>query len=192
MAIESHLDKFHWVPGIGDPTFIGWFTVAVYFLAVIICFKASLITKTNNSAKTFWLFLALILIVLGINKQLDLQTLFTLIGKNIAIEQGWYKDRRIIQVGFIIFIGFLGVIGLSTLLIKNKSACAEIKTALFGCVILFTFIIIRAASFHHMDVFINMKLIGITVNGVLELGSLIIICTAGFKYIMRNKTHINN
>jgi len=35
-----------WIPGIGDPTIIGWITVAVYFIVALICLKAAF---TSNS-----------------------------------------------------------------------------------------------------------------------------------------------
>ncbi len=30
----------NWSPGIGDPTFVGWFTVVAYFDAALACWKA--------------------------------------------------------------------------------------------------------------------------------------------------------
>ena len=45
---------------------------------------------------------------LGVNKQLDLQTLFTQLARDLAMAQGWYEERRRYQVAFIIAIGLLG------------------------------------------------------------------------------------
>lgn len=185
MATASHLGKIIWVPEIGDPTAIGWFTVAVYFIVALTCLRAAFLSKKNQSIKRFWLFLSFFLIALGINKQLDLQTLFTLIGKNLAIEQGWYKDRHIFQLGFIILISLLSLLGLTVLFTKFKNADIEIKITLTGVVILFAFILIRASSFHHMDIFINMELASTKINWMLELGSLFIIFAGSFKYIQR-------
>ena len=187
MSIEND----HWVPSISDPTIIGWVTVAVYFIVAIICLKATFISKLDKnqnksnqekSIKNFLLFLTFFLIALGINKQLDLQTLLTQIGKNIAIEQGWYKDRRLVQVGFIIFIGLVGVSSLIILIRIYRNTCSSVKIALTGCIILFSFILIRASSFHHMDIFINIKIIATRINSIFELGSLLIIGLGGFRY----------
>lgn len=176
-----------WTPNIGDPTVIGWVTVAAYFIVAAICLKATLLSKsdTNKSLKNLWLFLTFFLIALGINKQLDLQTIFTLFGKNLVIEQGWYNDRYIFQIGFIIFIGLSGVVGLTALLKKYKHINTEIKIALVSCIILFIFILIRAISFHYMDFFINMEIVGIKINWLIELSSLIIIGYAGIVHLWR-------
>lgn len=192
MSIENN----HWVPSIGDPTIIGWVTVAIYFIVAVICLKAAFTSKLDGnqnksnqekSIKTFWLFLTFFLIALGINKQLDLQSLLTQIGKDLAIAQGWYKDRRVVQMGFIILIGLLGVTGSAILLKIYWNANTAIKIAFTGSVILFVFILMRASSFHHMDIFINMKLAGMRMNGILELGGLAIIGTGGFRYFYSKK-----
>lgn len=193
MSIESD----RWVPGIGDPTVIGWVTVAVYFVVALISLKATFLSQQNNlakcnsrqdkSIKVFWLFLTFFLIALGINKQLDLQSLLTQIGRDIAKSHGWYKDRRLFQTGFIILIGVIGITSLTLLIRTYRNTCYSIKIALTGCAILFIFILIRASSFHHMDIFINMKLIGIKMNWLLELGSLAIIGLGGYRYTLLNK-----
>lgn len=188
MATTSYMGKIVWVPEIGDPTIIGWLTVAVYFIGALMCLKATFISQDDKSIKTFWICLTLFLIFLGLNKQLDLQTLFTLIGKNLAIEQGWYENRLTVQITFIILIGLIGTTGLIFLFKKYKSTSYEIKITLTGCIILFSFILIRASSFHHMDIFINWELIGIKMNWVLEIGGLSIIGVGALKYMHNNKT----
>ena len=183
MSVENN----QWLPSIGDPTVMGWVTVAAYFFVALICLKATLISKNDKSIKSFWIFITVFLIALGINKQLDLQTLFTVIGRNLAIEQGWYKDRRTIQAGFIILLGLMGAIGLIFLFKKYKRNASDIKIALTGCIILFSFILIRASSFHHMDILINHKIMGVEINWVLELGGLTIIGASAIKYLYKDK-----
>lgn len=180
MSIKNN----HWVPSIGDPTIIGWVTVAVYFIVAVICLKAAFTSNSEKSIKNFWLFLTFFLIALGINKQLDLQTLFTQIGKSIAIEQGWYKNRRLVQLGFIILIGLIGVTSIALLLKIYKNSTSAIKISLIGYIILFAFILIRASSFHHMDTFISIKM-----NWLLELGGLATIGIGSFQYSQAKNTN---
>ena len=184
MSIENG----RWVPSIGDPTIIGWVTVAVYFIVAVICLKAAFTSNSEKSIKNFWLFLTFVLIALGINKQLDLQILLTQIGKGIAIEQGWYKNRRAVQAGFIIFIGLTGVSTLIFMIKTYRNINSSVNIALTGCIILFSFILTRASSFHHMDILINMKLADIRVNEILELGGISIIGIGGIRYLY-NKYH---
>ena len=117
-----------------------------------------------------------------------MQTLFTQVGKNIALDLGWYKNRHIIQIGFIVAIGLVGVTTLTLLIRRYRNTFFSIKVALSGCIVLFSFILIRASSFHHMDIFINMKLTGLKMNAVLELGGLAIISLGAIQYIRCKKT----
>ena len=183
MSIENG----RWVPGIGDPTVLGWVTVAVYFIVALVCLKAVFNEQSDRKLKTFWLILTFFLIALGINKQLDLHTLFTQIGRNIALEQGWYKDRRTVQAGFIIIIGLTGVTFLTFLIKIYHDTSSSVKIALTGCVILFAFILIRASSFNHIEIFINLEFIGIKLNWLLELSGLVVIGVGAYRYTTHQK-----
>lgn len=126
----------------------------------------------------FWLLLGGFLLLLGINKQLDLQSLFTQIGRDLALAQGWYNQRTRVQF---IFIGALAFIGFASLLLGIRwlrHAGFAVKLALGGCTFLFGFVLLRASSFHHMDTIIGVTLGGARLNWVFELGSLGIIFIA--------------
>jgi len=66
-----------WHLGIGDPTIWGWLTVVVYLLAVARCIVKAKLDHAAGSPYQFWLYLGLFLLLLSINKQLDLQTWFS-------------------------------------------------------------------------------------------------------------------
>ena len=55
-----------------------------------------------------WNALAVGLLLLGINKQLDLQTALTELGKILAARQGWYEHRQRVQIDFIIGVVLVG------------------------------------------------------------------------------------
>ncbi|MGB5076176.1 MAG: hypothetical protein WBO17_01695, partial [Sphingorhabdus sp.] len=118
-----------WQPGIGDPSFMGWLTVIAYFGAAFLSFRAAIIANTKsvdhrspaNTEQIFWFAMTVILIFLGINKQLDLQSLFTAVAREIAKSQDWYSDRRVYQILFIKFLGgFTLALGLALLWILRK------------------------------------------------------------------------
>ena len=120
--------------------------------------------------------------LLGFNKQLDLQTLFTQIGRYSAQMGGWYDQRQTVQ--FLFIIGLTCVAGMAafTLLWIFRKLATEIRMASAGLCILVAFIVIRAAAFHHVERFLGGDLIGLRWNAILELGSIIIIAAAGFLY----------
>src|SRR5690606_34451823 len=103
-----------WRPGIGDPTVMGWVTVAAYFATAWLCWRARLrlLGKSASSdvrrERLIWTLLAALFIALGVNKQLDLQSWFTMVGRSIARQEGWYGQRRVVQA---IFIAALAVTG---------------------------------------------------------------------------------
>ena len=173
-----------WTPGIGDPSFAGWLTVAAYFGVAVLCLVGGRreLARRQKRVRAFWMCLSLVLIALGINKQLDLQSLFTQLGKDLARVQGWYGSRRIVQAAFIVSLGVLGAGGLGLILWRLRRSRRAVKVALAGCLILFCFILIRASSFHHMDRLIGWQFLGLRVNWLLELGSLALVASAAWQF----------
>ena len=85
-----------WSPGIGDPSVGGWLTVALYFGAAALVW--GLLRRwphwSSGQEAWFWKLLLIALVLLGINKQLDLQSAFTETARLLAVKQGWYAERR--------------------------------------------------------------------------------------------------
>src|SRR5271154_4575758 len=98
--------EFTWRPGIGDPTIGGWVTVVLYFLAVWSTWKTANAIYTPKES-WLWLLISLMFVALGINKQLDLQTAFTELGRIVAFDEGWYDQRQIVQIWFIIGVAIV-------------------------------------------------------------------------------------
>jgi len=174
-GVLAFTDADTWRLGIGDPTVMGWFTVLAYFATGILCLRE--VAKARHGAvkkRLFWSVLTASLFLLGINKQLDLQTLLTLTVRKIAISQGWYEKRRIVQVAFVLMIALGGAICAMFMrgLMRQHH---ELWLPLLGFVALVVFVIIRAASFHHVDQLINFKFAGVRMNWVLELGAIALV-----------------
>lgn len=178
-----------WQPGIGDPTFVGWFTVFAYLATCVLCILCAKKTfripdrYQLHHYHWFWWGLALLFLLLGINKQLDLQTWFTITAKKFALTSGWYGDRRLFQG---LFIGWL-IFGLSAFLAWFKKYFRrmgkEFKLILYGLAFLSAFIVIRATSFHHVDQLLHVNLLGFKMNWILELGGIIYIALGSIKYL---------
>ena len=140
-----------WRPGIGDPTFAGWFAVFLYAATATLALVLATSFRSRVLARSelrFWGLIALTFVALSINKQLDIQSLFTEVGRNLAKEQGWYETRRVVQQAFI-----AGVIGSAFLVCLIGAALwwrapLANKIAQFGTVLVMAFIVIRASSFH--------------------------------------------
>lgn len=168
-------EQIGWQPTIGDPTFMGWFTVAAYFLtaaaALKLSFTADSIFPRDSIVKQqrFWFILAAILFFLGINKQLDLQSLLTAVGRYFARQDGWYDQRRTVQVAVIGGILITLCASMFLFVLHFRTIFRENLLAIVGLGFLLLFIAVRATSFHHMDMLINFRILNVRMNWVLEL-----------------------
>jgi len=174
---------------------MGWVTVAIYFLVSICCLLVRQIepVKFENTDdahhevnariyRKFWSVLALSLFLLGVNKQLDLQSLFTQTGRDFALASGWYEHRQTVQKIFIALIGLFAIGASGWLIYRFKNACHTIKIAVAGFTLLFAFVVMRAASFHNVDYLLRYQLAGVQFNWLMEIGTLIVVGFAAFNY----------
>jgi hypothetical protein len=179
---STSVNVYGWEPGIGDPTVLGWFTVAAYVLAGVLCWTAASRVRTaDRRAYWFWVVFAVFMCALGINKQLDLQSLFTAVLKQFAKATGWYEDRRIFQAIFIIVMAFFGAAFLVLAWVWTSRVVPRHRLALVGAIFLVCFIVIRASSFHHVDEFLGRSVSFLRMNHVLELGGIACVAIAALR-----------
>jgi hypothetical protein len=164
---------FGWEPGIGDPSLYGWLTVAAYAAAALCCWRAS--KRGPSRERRFWFVLAAVMAFLAVNKQLDLQTLFTDIGRFEARAHGWYAQRHEYQLVFIGAVAVLGLIVILTLLRRARRASGPVRGAIVGLGLLLLFVLVRASSFNKVDWFINLRLAGLRANHLMELGGIALV-----------------
>jgi hypothetical protein len=107
--------------------------------------------------------------MLGINKQLDLQSFFTEFGKYFAFKYGWYENRHAYQKIFILTIGLIATLSLGVPTKLYFKVIRKHIMAIVGLCLLIAFILIRASSFHNVDILINSDIVGIKFNWLLEL-----------------------
>ncbi len=179
------LHQFRWRPEIGDPSFLGWLTVAVYALAALTAWRAARRAGTppemEGGSRLLWLSVAGLMALLCVNKQLDLQSLVTDIGRVISRNQGWYKERREFQKWFV--LGVLGASFLTTafLAVRYRGFWNKHLMLSAGLAFLLTFIVVRAVSFHHFDVFLKSEVAGVRMNWFLELTGIALIWLAALR-----------
>ena len=171
-----------WHPTIGDPSFMGWFTVGSYFgCAILGAIMVFVNRKRDREFLLFWSTISLLMILLGINKQLDLQSLFTEVGRQIARAQGWIDYRRTVQFWFIVVFGTTVMGAFLLFVIMMKDLFGRFTLAFSGLFFLLGFIIIRASSFHHFDEVLGFRVFELKMNWVLELAGIYLIFLAEFK-----------
>jgi len=178
-----------WSPGIGDPTVMGWVTVVAYLLCALMAGRVlatvSFPAQTARREQLFWGVLMFLMTALAINKQLDLQSFLTAIGRCDAKAQGWYGERRLIQREFVFLL--LGLILLSgaVLFYVMRRTLSRTGLPLLGLVFVAGFVLVRAVSFHHVDDLINTRALGLRLNWVLELGGLVLIFWGAWRLLRK-------
>ncbi len=170
---------------------MGWLTVAAYAAAAVMCFVAArrrlmpADSEKNRRRRRLWLGVAVFMLLLCINKQFDLQSLVTDVGRVLADRGGWYDSRRIVQRWFVLGVAAVGVMTFVILVWKIRSVLRESVWLLLGLTSLITFIVIRAASFHHVDVLLRQEILGLRLNWILELGGIALISLGAARPIRR-------
>jgi ATP/ADP translocase len=168
-----------WHPTIGDPSFVGWFTVVSYLACALFAgFSARTHQKADHRSFYFWSLVALLMLLLGINKQLDLQSLLTEMGRQVARYQGWMEERRVVQLWFIAGFSTILMAGFVCFCIIMRNLFRRFMLAFMGLFLLLGFIIIRAASFHHIDEVLHSRIWDLKMNWIFELGGIFIVWVA--------------
>jgi hypothetical protein len=177
-----------WKPGIGDPTVMGWVTVAAYLVTAAGCFWAAWreplpdgTRRPRSRPSAFWLGLAGLMVALGINKQLDLQSLLTQIGRDTFRAWGLYRERRAFQVGFIKGVALVCAGSFAALLWFARRSLRHRWPAIFGMLFILGFIVIRASSFHNVDVLLSSRVGRVKWNWIFELGGITVVGVAAFR-----------
>ncbi len=154
--------RFH--VGAGDPTLLGWLACAGYLGAAVVSLGAHRSSRygartlasawpeeaRNQRALSFmWLGLCVLMLVLGVNKQLDLQTLFTEVARDAAKAHGWYSGRRVVQLAFLVGMTLFG--GLLTVVtcFALRRVLGRIALVLLGLLSIGAYVLLRAATFSH-------------------------------------------
>jgi hypothetical protein len=184
-----------WKPGIGDPTIIAWIIVIAYLLAAVLCasiVKPKFSTRQDiisSQERLFWFSLALFMLLMGINKQLDLQTWLIRTSIAVAKATGLYGKHHIFQLRFFLIVATASLLLILYVLIKMRKYWRQHLLALGGILLLFIFELMRLISFNHIDEMVHLAYANIHLNWLLELGGIMLICTSAMLRI-RNYSQV--
>ena len=134
--------------------------------------------------------------MLGFNKQLDFQTLLTSLGRKIAREQGWYHIRREVQAAFVMAMAVCGIIVMFLIFRGLKGMFRKNWLVYVGLVVLFGFLLLRAATFYHVETLLHKPDIfkRLDVKFIIELGALISVGLGALQslYHAKSKMDVNS
>lgn len=172
----AEYDDGRWHPALGDPDAAGWLMVVAYLLTAVLAVHNARTARGNRRATVFWLVLAGCLCFLGINKQLEFQTLLTEIGRDTAVAHGWYDERRGVQAVFVFLLtASAGGVLLALRRLFRGPEWPAYRLTVAGVTMLILFILLRAATFHHVAAMFGMDFTNSAIRLALESGALLVI-----------------
>ena len=180
-----------WVGSVTHADAADWVTVAAYTVAAALAWRAARQAPRearHGRERTFWTVTAVLMIAFGINELLDVQTIVTVAGRGWAQEQGWYEDRRIYQFEFILAL-FAAVLAFGAVLLRlTRRTRRSVRLALLGLVFIGVFVLVRAASFHHVTTIVSMGPQAFPVGSMQEMAGILIVAVAAWSYTRRGPT----
>jgi hypothetical protein len=161
-----------WQLRFDNPNFIGWSVVAAYIGAAVCCGRAAMDCRAapTRAVAPLWWLLAAGLIFLGINKQLNLQTLMIVIGRNLSRAGHWYVARRRLQLIFSVVFAALCLGTLAWFSWRWRPFFRQHRLVLAGLIVLALFVVVRASTINHADAFLGINLKDKDWTWVLEIG----------------------
>ena len=146
-----------WQSSIANADAADWVNVAVNLFAAVMSIWAAKQARIRLAPREelFWRFTAGILVFWAVNELLDLQTLLTAIGRQNAIQNGWYGEHREVQYWFIIGLSVVAAIAGILMLWLTRRTHITVRLAIVGLAMIGLFVLFRAASFHHFDEYLG-------------------------------------
>jgi hypothetical protein len=180
----------HWRPEIGDPTIIGWLTTVLYLTSAGLCgiyawHSNKIFINHIRNHLIFWWTLTVVMLLMAINKQLDLQSLLILVVKKAAVNQGWYSQRHTVKIYFVTSISICSFFLITCLIWTYRHVLRHYGLILCGITLLLTFIVIRAGS-HNVKIF-GWEPKKIRIHNILEIGGITCIGASALIGIFRCK-----
>lgn len=161
-----------------------WITVAAYLAAGMATWRAARSAQRRRRGRehALWSIIAVLMVFFAVNELLDLQTVLTAIGKAWAKAGGWYEQRRVYQMEFVVALAAGAVVAGGLMLWLARGTHRSILVALCGMVFIGAFVLLRAVSFHHVDMLLGSGAASFNWGSIQEMAGIIIVAIAGLSY----------
>lgn len=170
---------------IGDPTVLGWSITVAYLLTFFLLSANALKARSRNEPFSFWVFSAVLIFALGINKQLDLQTWFGASAKTWVQAQGLYEQRRTLQLAFVATLAVGGLLVLWLLRRWIVRSGKRYRLVALGLAVSGVFVVTRAASIHVLDRLIGSADLTEALAATLEISALVLMLFGALRWRRR-------
>jgi len=166
------MTNYGWRPGPGDPSFAGWVIFGSYLAVAFLALRAARLEAARGLNPLIWRVLAAGCVLLALNKQLDLHNAITAFGRGLARSEGWYRQRRNVQLALLVCFGLTSLAALGWTFRRTGAEWRRHRLTGAGMIFLITFIGVRAASFHHLDALLRVEFGGIRLHAAIEFAGI--------------------
>ena len=164
---------FTWVNSVAHPTIGSWIIALLYLSAAISCWRTARKLQSDHARtareRRAWQAISVVFLGLGISKQLDLDLTLTEAARTFAHFEGWYGQRQVMQIPFILLAVAVCIVAIFILSIWLREAPAPTWLSIVGAIFAIGFVLVRAASYHQMDDFIAKRILVFRWNWILEM-----------------------
>lgn len=191
---ETHTREIDWWPSIGDPTPMAWAIVGLYLAAAVLgarCFirRGEIGPVLARRYGVFWLLVMFFMILLGVNKQWDLQVAAHELARNTAIDLGWFGERDRLKRWFAAGVAGAGVLLGLMLFFLLRGLWRMLWPALAGLAVLGLFALERVVHFLVIELPLDRALIGpVQINHAIESCGIVLVAAGALAAARRAKT----
>lgn len=179
--------------GAGHLTALGWTSFALYMAAGLISLRSAGVARSHrlDALGQIWTWLAAVLVVLGLNKPINLQTSLIRLGRHFM--NGENLDAYRMKLHALFFLGFLltvvALIGLALFLgrAQLQRFGRELPLAAGGCALVGVYVLIRSVSITQVDQMLGMNFKHLPFLWLLEASGLMLIIIQGLYNARQNR-----
>jgi hypothetical protein len=143
-----------WLSRSGDTSFWSWVITILYVITISLSIYYIQKIKADKTQHFLWICISIFLIAMGINKQLDIQTLQIMSGSSVARRIGSWKFKYIIQTIVVLVVFLSAFITSIFVLSKTRSILRQSLLTISGVLLLIFFTLIRVASISHFRIYV--------------------------------------
>ena len=176
-----------WQPRLADPDLRRWALTLSYLVAAVMV--ASVARRAGPDAgdrRRLLVGAALLLLLLGLNKQLDLQTFVRAIGHCESRRAGWYAARSSVRQPVAMVLIAVGGLAVLLVAIRHRRAVPGLADLLLGLGLLLGYLAVRIAIWNRLSQLVHTTPMAATLLRMAEPAGLgLIVLGAGVRLIRR-------
>ena len=174
-----------WNSSILRSDMVDWVTVAAYLFSAVLAFYAAKRAGADGleRERLFWRAMVGLLVFLGVNELLDLQSLLTILGRDLAKSLGWYEQRRTFQLLLVLGFATIALFAAAYGIWFTRNMGIAVRTSLIGVVAIGLFAFGRAAHFNHVQAFLADGAHSFPFGSIQELIGVFIVGASAFAYV---------